>query len=201
MTPHVPILPMVLVDDNSRILSIGDPLPPFELPATDGMTVGTSLIRDPILAVVFTCNHCPYAQAYEDRLIALAKHFDPEGVQFVLINSNDASQYPEDGFDEMKRRHDEKAYPFPYCLDASQSVAKAFGALCTPHCFVFDSRRTLKYKGRIDDNWKDPQAVTEHNLRDAIAALVKGDEPPRHEANAIGCSIKWMPGNEPASVG
>lgn len=149
------------------------------------------MIKDPVLVVVFTCNHCPYAQAYEGRLIEIAKHVEQEGVQFVLINSNAAEQYPEDSFDQMKVKHNENGYPFPYCFDESQEVAKAFGALCTPHCFVFDEKRTLQYKGRVDDNWKDPSAVTEHNLRDAIAALVKGEEPPVHEANAIGCSIKW----------
>lgn len=182
---------MVLIDDNSSVLAIGDHLPHFSLPATDGMTVDTRMIKDPALVVVFTCNHCPYAQAYEERLIELAEHFDQEGAQFVLINSNDATDYPDDSFERMKDLHDERAYPFPYCHDASQEVAKSFGALCTPHCFVFDQHRVLKYKGRVDDSWKDPDAVTEHNLRDAIAAVVKGEEPPRHEANAIGCSIKW----------
>jgi peroxiredoxin len=182
---------MSLIDANSKKLKIGDVLPHFKLPATDGLTVDSSLIRDPVLVVVFTCNHCPYAQAYEDRLIVLQKHFDPEGVQFVLVNSNDATDYPEDSFGMMKERHDEKSFPFPYCFDESQETAKAFGALCTPHCFVFNQGRILKYKGRIDDNWQEPEKATEHNLRDAIAALVKDEEPPAHEVNAIGCSIKW----------
>jgi peroxiredoxin len=182
---------MVLINDNSTVLKIGDSMPHFKLPATDGLTVDSSLIHDPVLAVVFTCNHCPYAQAYEDRLIDLAQKFDERGVQFVLINSNDSTDYPEDSFDHMKARHDEKEYPFPYCHDESQETAKAFGALCTPHCFVFDVNRTLKYKGRIDDNWKEPESATEHNLHDALEALVDGKEPPVHEMNAIGCSIKW----------
>lgn len=182
---------MVLIQDNSTALKINDSMPAFKLPATDGLIVDAQLIKDPVIVVVFTCNHCPYAQAYEDRLIELQKHFDQEGVQFVLISSNDATNYPEDSFDAMKKRHDEKAFPFPYAYDESQEVAKAYGALCTPHCFVFDRHRKLKYKGRVDDNWRDPDAVTEHNLRDALAALVKDEEPPVHEANAIGCSIKW----------
>lgn len=182
---------MVLINDNSDTLAIGDPMPGFSLPATDGMTIVAQEIKDPVICVVFTCNHCPYAQAYEDRLIELANHFDQEGVQFVLINSNDTEGFPEDSFEHMKIRHDKKSFPFPYCRDESQDVAKAYGALCTPHCFAFGSERTLKYKGRIDDNWRDPDAVTEHNLRDALAALVRGEEPPVHEMNAIGCSIKW----------
>lgn len=182
---------MVLIDDNSTALNIGDAMPAFSLPATDGTTADSSLIRDPVLVVVFTCNHCPYAQAYEDRLIDLAKDFDQEGAQFVLINSNDAENYPEDSFDMMKFKHDQKGYPFPYCFDESQEVAKAYGALCTPHCFVFDIERTLKYKGRIDNNWEDPAEVTERDLYDALRALVEGGEPRVHEANALGCSIKW----------
>ena len=182
---------MVLINDNSTVLEINDPLPPFSLSATDGMTVDTGLIKDPVLAVIFTCNHCPYAQAYEDRLVALGQEFDQEGVQIVLISSNDAEHYPEDSFEAMKVKHDELGYPFPYCYDESQEVAKAFGALCTPQCFVFNQDRQLKYKGRIADNWQEPENVTEHNLRDAIAALVRGEEPGNHAEHAIGCSIKW----------
>ncbi len=182
---------MVLINDNSTALDIGDPVPHFSLPATDGMMVDSKKIKDPVLVVIFTCNHCPYAQAYEDRFINFANRFEEEGVQFVLINSNDSENYPQDSFEQMKVRYDEKNFPFPYCHDESQEVARAYGALCTPHCFVFDHERTLKYKGRIDDNWEDSDNVTENNLYDALFALVKGEEPSVHEANAIGCSIKW----------
>lgn len=182
---------MVLINDNSTVLNIGDPVPHFTLPSVDGLTVDSHLIKDPVIVVVFTCNHCPYAQAYEDRLIALANHFDEEGVQFILINSNDATEYPEDSFDAMKVRYKEKGFPFPYCHDESQEVAKSYGALCTPHCFVFDQKRKLQYKGRVDDNWKDASAVKEQNLKEAIEAILKGETPPKQEANAIGCSIKW----------
>ena len=180
---------MVLINDNSAILKIGAPMPHFKLPATDGMIVDSHMIKDPVLAVVFTCNHCPYAQAYEKRLRDLMEEF--EQTQFVLINSNDATDYPEDSFERMKVKKQQADWSCEYCHDESQEVAKAYGALCTPHCFVFDRHRKLKYKGRVDDNWKDPKAVTEHNLHDAIDALEQGKEPPMHEANAIGCSIKW----------
>ncbi len=109
----------------------------------------------------------------------------------MLINSNDDTDYPDDSFENMKVRYEEKGFPFPYCRDESQEVAHAFGALCTPHCFVFDQERTLQYKGRVDDNWKDPAAVLHHDLRDALAAMVKNKVPEVQEANAIGCSIKW----------
>ncbi len=182
---------MVLINDNSKALNIGDPMPPFNLPNVDDRILDSAKIKEPILAIVFTCNHCPYAQAYEDRLIDLAEQFSGKGVQFVLINSNDAENYPEDSFEAMKEVHKEMGFPFPYCFDESQEIAKAYGALCTPHCFVFDSKRELKYKGQVDDNWKKPNKVKKHTLRDAISALVEGEEVEVSEANAIGCSIKW----------
>ncbi|MDD3896496.1 MAG: thioredoxin family protein [Candidatus Peribacteraceae bacterium] len=182
---------MVLINDNSSALAIGDPMPHFALPSADGLFIDTKKIKDPVLVVIFTCNHCPYAQAYEDRIVQLAREFDEEGVQFILINSNDASQYPEDSFQQMKVRYQEKGFPCPYCFDESQEVAREYGALCTPHCFAFDRERMLQYKGRVDDNWEHAEAVSERNLYDAIFALVHGKEPKVHEANAIGCSIKW----------
>lgn len=182
---------MVLINDNSKILVIGDRLPAFTLPATDGSTVDSATIDAKVLAVIFTCNHCPYAKAVEERLIALGREFQGKGVRFVLICSNDAEEYPDDSFDAMKALAAARNYPFPYCQDESQDVAKSFGALCTPHCFVFDGDRRLQYKGRVDDNWKDPDAVKKRELRDAIAALVAGKVPKVQEANAMGCSIKW----------
>lgn len=180
---------MVLINDNSTVLNIGDSMPHFVLPATDGLEVDSHMVKDPVLVVVFTCNHCPYAQAYEERLKNLMEEFEQS--QFVLINSNDAAEYPEDSFERMKVKKEEADWSCEYCYDESQEVAKAYGALCTPHCFVFDRERVLKYKGRIDDNWEHPGEVTEHNLHDAIQAIESGQEPPVHEVNAIGCSIKW----------
>ncbi|PIR54521.1 thioredoxin family protein [Candidatus Peregrinibacteria bacterium CG10_big_fil_rev_8_21_14_0_10_42_8] len=180
---------MVLINDNSSVLAIGDTMPHFSLPATDGLTISSGMIKDPVIAVVFTCNHCPYAMAYEDRLKDMMDKF--EKTQFILINSNDADAYPEDSFDRMKVKKEETGWPCEYCYDEDQSVAAAYGALCTPHCFVFDINRELKYKGRIDDNWEHPEGVTEHNLHDAIHALEEGEEPENHEEHAIGCSIKW----------
>jgi len=190
---------MVLINDNSAVLAIGDPMPPFRLGATDGSTVNAADLKGTIAVVVFTCNHCPYANAVEPRLIQIADQFLGKNVQLILICSNDAEGYPEDNFENMKKRAQEMNYPFPYCQDASQEVAKSFGALCTPHCFVFGKDGKLSYKGRVDDNpvvsssnpWKDATKVHEHNLRDAVQALTEGREPKVNEANAIGCSIKW----------
>lgn len=180
---------MVLINDNSTVLNIGDSMPAFNLPATDGLQVNSKMIKDPLLVVVFTCNHCPYAQAYEGRLKDLMEKFEES--QFILISSNDAVNYPADSFDQMKVKKEETGWGCEYCYDESQEVAKAYGALCTPHCFVFNQDRVLKYKGRIDDNWEDASAVTEHNLNDALQALSEGHEPPSHAVHAIGCSIKW----------
>jgi peroxiredoxin len=182
---------MVLINDNSKVLKVGDPMPHFKLPSTTGDTVDSRKLKEQIVAVVFTCNHCPYALAAESRLIQIADEFMDRNVQFVLVCSNDAANYPEDSFEEMQKRAEEMSYPFPYCQDEDQSVAKAFGALCTPHCFVFGKDGKLAYKGRIDDNWKDPDAVKSHDLQNAIQALVEGRKPEVTEANAIGCSIKW----------
>ena len=183
---------MALVNDNSKVLQIGDPMPPFVLEDIEKDLVDSAKVSQKVLVVVFTCNHCPYAQAYEDRLIELDNRFFESGdVRFVLINSNDAEAYPDDSFAEMQKRAREKSFPFAYCHDESQVVARKFGALCTPHCFVFDADRRLRYKGRIDDTWKGPAAVKDQNLADAIQALLDGKDPPAAEANAIGCSIKW----------
>ncbi|MBP9774010.1 MAG: thioredoxin family protein [Candidatus Peribacteraceae bacterium] len=182
---------MVLINDNSTTLNIGDAMPDFSLPATDDSLVDSGSINAQVMAIIFTCNHCPYAKAYEDRLAELGHQFKNKSVQCVLINSNDAVAYPDDSFEEMKKLAENKAFPFPYCFDETQEIAKAYGALCTPHCFVFDRQRTLQYKGRIDDSWKDVSQVKERNLFDAIDALVQGKTPPKSEVNAIGCSIKW----------
>lgn len=182
---------MVLINDNSSVLQIGDPLPKFSLPSTSGLLVESLLIKDPVLVVVFTCNHCPYAKAYYQRLVDMARHFDNEGVQFVCINSNDAKKYPEDSFENMKDVQAEYDFPFPYCYDESQRVAKEFGALCTPHCFVFNQDRMLCFKGRIDDNWQEPDSVKDKTLHNAIESVLANEVIKQPEVNAIGCSIKW----------
>ena len=182
---------MVLINDNSKVLALDSPLPHFELPSVDGSTIDSQKITEPVLVIIFTCNHCPYAQAYEDRIIDIAKEFHQKGAFIVLINSNDATDYPDDSYANMQMKAKEKGYFFPYCHDETQEVARSFGALCTPHCFVFNLERRLQYKGRVDDNWKDSKVVKEQNVRDAISALVAGKKPPKQEANAIGCSIKW----------
>ena len=141
--------------------------------------------------MVFTCNHCPYAIASEDRLISLQKDFGDRGVRFVLINPNDASRYPGDSYEAMQERAADKRFPFPYLYDETQETARAFDAACTPDIFVFDRERRLRYNGRLDDNWQDPGAVTREDLRRALEILLDGGDIDFDVVPSMGCSIKW----------
>ncbi|MGQ0793691.1 MAG: thioredoxin family protein [Deltaproteobacteria bacterium] len=173
-------------------IKIGDKAPEFKLPGVDGTDLGLSDLSDKkAVAVMFTCNHCPYVQAYEQRVIALQEEFAALGFTFVGINSNDDKNYPEDSFESMIKRAGAKGYNFPYLRDKSQQVARAFGASHTPQVFLLDSRSRLRYTGKIDDNWREPEKVKERYLRDAILALIEGRQIANPETYAIGCTIKW----------
>ena len=170
----------------------GAPSPDFRLPAVDGKTYARDdFASAPVLVVMFICNHCPYVKAVEDRLIALQREYGPRGVAFVGICSNDAAAYPDDAFDALAERWRSKGYGFPYLHDENQDVARAFGAVCTPDIFVYDGRRRLAYRGRIDDSWKDPTRVTRRELAEALDALLAGRAPPADARPTLGCSIKW----------
>jgi len=185
---------MALITQNGpETLPIGSPAPFFkDLVATDGKKYGLDSFKAATAVVIsFTCNHCPYAKAYEDRFIALAGEYTPKGVAFVAINSNDPVTYPDDSFENMKARAQEKMFPFPYLRDDLQQVARAYGAVCTPHLFVLNSNRKLTYEGRIDDNWKDPDAAKSQDLRNAIEDLLAGNPVRVPNTNPMGCSIKW----------
>ena len=145
--------------------------------------------------VIFTCNTCPYAKAYESRIIDLDKKFASQGFPVIAINPNDVKQQPGDTMDEMKKRASNKGYTFPYLRDDSQQVAKAFGATKTPHVYVLNKEASGKYKvefiGAIDDSPNDPTDVSETYVEDAIKAIKAGDKPAVTEKRAIGCTIKW----------
>jgi peroxiredoxin len=176
----------------SRDLPLGTPCPEFSLPSIDGKTFGRDDCRDAkVLVVMFLCNHCPYVQAVEDRIIQLQRDYAARGVQLVGICSNDPTDYPDDRPERLLARWREKRYGFPYLIDASQDVARAFHAVCTPDVFVFDAARRLAYHGRIDDNWKDAAKVARHDLRAALDALLTEQAPAREQTHSIGCSIKW----------
>lgn len=173
-------------------LKIDSLLPQFNLLGTDGNSYSSEGFKNKnILIVIFSCNHCPYVQAYEERMIDLQKEFKDRGVQIVAINSNDDSKYPEDSFDEMKKRAVERKFNFPYLRDETQKIAKAFGASHTPQIFLFNKERKLKYEGKIDDNWQEPDRVQNHYLRDAITEVLDEREVSIPETFSIGCTIKW----------
>lgn len=176
----------------SEGMPLGTPAPRFALPGVDGRTWSIDDFEDArVLVVVFTCNHCPYAVAAEDRLIALANDTAERGVRVVAINPNDGDRYPEDAFPRMVERARDKAFPFPYLQDETQDVARAYRAVCTPDPFVFGADRRLVYNGRVDDDWKRPERATHHDLRAAVDAALAGDPVSFEPTPSIGCSIKW----------
>lgn len=172
-------------------LALGKAAPAFDLPGTDGTTHAFKDVAGPKgTLVVFTCNHCPFAKAYQTRLIALTEKYGPLGVGVAAISSNDATAYPDDAFPKMKERAAEMKYNFPYLYDESQSVALLYGPKVTPHCFLFDARGVLVYRGRIDDSAKEAE-VTKRELTDALDALVGGKPIAAAQTTAFGCGIKW----------
>lgn len=173
-------------------LKIGSEAPDFFLKGVDDKKYSLASFSDKkILIVIFSCNHCPYVQAYQQRIIDLQNEFAKDGIQIVAINSNDDTQYPEDSFEEMKKRAEEKKFNFPYLRDETQEIAKAYGATHTPQIFLFDANRKLRYEGKIDDNWREPERVKSKYLRDAIVEVLNGKEVSVPETFSIGCTIKW----------
>lgn len=183
---------MVLITKNPCALKFGDKAPGFSLPGVDDKTYSLDSFRDKkILVVIFSCNHCPYVQAYEDRMIGIQKDYASRSVQLVAINANDSKSYPEDSFADMVLRSRQKGYNFPYLRDESQAVAKLYDAACTPEVYAFDQHRVLRFHGKIDDNYQNPQAVKQHFLLDALEQILAGQTVKNPESHPIGCSIKW----------
>ncbi len=174
--------------EESSSLKIGELLPYFCIPGTDGkLYSNTSFSNCACLVVIFTSNHCPYAQGYKERIIALENSVRSLGVKFVTICSNDGQAFPEDSFEKMK----EITYSFPYLHDKDQIVAKSFGAELTPEIFIFDGKKSLQYHGAFDDSPKDESSVKNQYVKDAIFAILEGIEVPVKQTHFIGCSIKW----------
>ncbi|MGF1471003.1 MAG: thioredoxin family protein [Rubrobacteraceae bacterium] len=173
-------------------LSTGDEAIPFDLPGVDGENHALSGYPDKAaVAVIFTCNHCPYARAYEDRIVSIQSDYGSGGLQVLAISANDARKYPDDGFPQMQQRAEQKGFNFPYLHDESQEVAAAYGAERTPEVFLFDGDRKLVYHGAVDDNYDDPEHVRNHYLREAVEAALSGEEPPTSHTSPVGCTIKW----------
>ena len=167
----------------------------FKLKNIDGKMVSLSDYKDAKgFIVTFTCNHCPFAKAYEDRIIALHNKYAPQGYPVVAINPNDKTIAPEDSYEEMIARAKEKKFPFAYLYDESQEIAKAYGATRTPHMYVLKkegSDLVVKYIGAIDDNSDDASLVTKKYLENALDEVIAGKEVSTNSTKAIGCTIKW----------
>jgi peroxiredoxin len=173
-------------------LGLGDKAPDFELPATNGKTYRLSDFDDaPVLVVFFTCNHCPYVIGSDEVTRATVEKFTAEGVRFVGINSNSPNTYEEDSFPHMVERMEKLQFPWLYLYDATQSVARAYGALRTPHFYVFDGERKLVYTGAGVDNPRDTSQMTVNYLDEALAEVVAGKPVSRPQTNPIGCNVKW----------
>ncbi len=174
---------------------VGDNIKDFSLQNIDGKNVSLADYKDSKgFIITFTCNHCPYAMAYEDRILALNKKYAKAGYPVIAINPNDAIQYPEDNFEAMQVRAKEKKFNFPYLYDESQKIAKQFGATKTPHVFIVQKegdKLVVKYIGAIDDNWEKAADVKEKYAESAIDALLAGKPVATTSTKAIGCSIKW----------
>ena len=173
-------------------LETGAEAPSFTLPGVDGEDHSLEDYDEDALVIVFTCNHCPVAKAYEQRLVELQADYEGDA-RLLAINPNETENYPDDSFENMVERAEEAGFNFPYLRDESQEVAQAYGGECTPHAFVFDEDRRLVYQGAIDDD-RDGEDISEQYVRDAIDAILAGEEYPRETVSPMGCSIKWREG-------
>ncbi|MEO0997872.1 MAG: thioredoxin family protein [Pseudomonadota bacterium] len=177
----------------SRMVELGSPAPAFSLPATDGQTLSLddfSAAR--VLVVAFICNHCPYVKHLKPGLVEFVHHYRDQPVAFVAINSNDATSYPEDGFEAMVRDAEAHGYNFPYLYDESQAAARAYGAECTPDFFLYGPERELLYRGQFDESRpNNGSMVTGRDLRAAVDAVLAGRRVREPQIASIGCNIKW----------
>jgi peroxiredoxin len=170
---------------------VGDTAEDFSLRNVDNRMISLADYHDAKgYIVIFTCNHCPYAQAYEQRIIDLHRRFAPLGFPVIAINPNSPEIVPEDSFEEMKNRAREKAYPFVYLFDEQQTVCPKFGATRTPHVFLLDKSLTVQYIGAIDDNPETPGSVRQAYVANAINALLRGELPKPNYTRALGCTVK-----------
>ena len=170
----------------------GAPAPDFELAATDGRRYRRDAVAGPNgLLVMFICNHCPYVKAVLDKLVRDARELAAHGVGSVAICSNDAADYPEDSFDNMAALSERMRFPFPYLWDETQSVAKAYGAVCTPDFFGFNATLELQYRGRLDDAGRSPKPEAPRELYQAMLEVARTGKGPARQVASVGCSIKW----------
>lgn len=197
MRPSLSVLALALILTTAALaaatteLPLGATGPGFDLKGTDGKMYSLDQVKGPRgTAVIFTCNACPFSIGYEDRLIALANEYQPEGIAFIAINPNDPKIVPDDSFDKMIERAREKDLPYPYVFDATQKTAVAYGARVTPHIFLLDAAGKLAYRGRVDDNVNEGE-VKARDFAEALAALATGRPIPVAETTAFGCGVKY----------
>jgi peroxiredoxin len=186
----------------SVMVDLGTPAPAFHLPdVVTGNTIRLDTFAGKTgLLVMFICRHCPYVKHIQDQLAQLGRDYQNTDLGIVAISSNDAEKYPDDSPESLKEMAKELGFTFPLCYDATQAVAKAYQAACTPDFYLFDRERKLVYRGQFDDSRPKsdpPIPVTGKDLRAAIDALLSGQPIPTDQRASIGCNIKWKPGNEP----
>lgn len=176
--------------------ALGSGWHPFQLPGTDGRDWSLEQLRGARgLLLMFICNHCPYVQAIRDRLVSDVLDLQQAGIGVAAISSNDAAAYPQDGFDRMQVQAREWRFGFPYLHDASQTVARCYGAVCTPDFFGYDAEGRLAYRGRLDGAARGPRPPgMARELVDAMLCVAAGQRPAGRQQPSIGCSIKWKPG-------
>jgi len=173
-------------------LKLNEQAKPFTLPGVDDKMHALSDYKaKEAVAVIFSCNHCPYVKAWEDRMVQIQGDYSPKGVKLIVINAKDVSKNPDDSLPKMKERAKEKGFNFPYLFDESQAVARAYGAERTPEVFLFDKQGQLRYHGAIDDNYDNPGAVKDHYLRAALDAVLGVKPLSVSETQPVGCTIKW----------
>ena len=184
----------------STMLPLGSQAPGFSLPNVDGSTVSLADFDGKSgLLVMFICNHCPFVVHLREHLAPFAREYQEQGLAVVAISSNDVENYPQDGPDPMQQEAKTQGYSFPYLLDETQAVAKAYHAACTPDFFLFDADRKLAYRGQFDDSRPDSGIpVTGADLRAACDAVLAGQSVPSEQRPSIGCNIKWKSGSEPS---
>lgn len=187
----------------STMLELGTPAPDFSLPEpATGKFVSLGDFRGRPLVVVFICNHCPYVLHIAAKLAEIAREFQQRDVEFVAINSNDVTNYPDDSPEKMPAMSEGYGFTFPYLYDESQEVAKAYRAACTPDFYLFDADHRLSYRGQFDDSRpRNDDPITGADLSDAIKALLAMMPPLEEQKPSLGCNIKWKSGNEPEYFG
>ena len=183
-----------MVSLQTPVCEFDRPAPDFSLPDTEGRIRTLADCKgEKGLLVMFICNHCPYVKAVRERLVRDTRELAEHGIGCVAIMSNDPADYPEDSFDSMRRVAEEYTFPFPYLLDETQQVAKAYGAVCTPDFFGYNAELGLQYRGRLDESRKEtaPQGVR-RDLFEAMKQVAETGSGPEHQIPSVGCSIKWL---------